>query len=574
MSRRLLTASLLLLASCAGASPRVERPATAEAAPRLRDNAIALHTRFMTERAMETVADLDGHFRVRGNAGYQAALVRVVADLTRAGAGAFSPELIATLELGEVRDSWTPRSASLVLLSADGTEVPLVTFASEADPDRASLLVNSDSLPETTFEVVTLEQVRAGTPAAGRLVLSTEAPTPTFEEVVRQDAAGVIVHWLHAYHRVEEHPDAAQFGYLPDVRGTHVGFSIDAEAHAALTRALEHGPARVRVTVDVERAPSAATAVEAHIPGTDETLPAIVFVAHVDEPGANDNASGVAALVGLARVILHAMDEGAIEQPARTIAFVWGQEIEVADTWLSTGRLPVGAGLVFDMVGSDPEATGASFLIERTPDPGAVWLRAPDVHSEWGAGEITEDQLHGHFLNDLTIAAATAVAEHDGPWTFRSHPFEGGSDHVAFLGRSLPGILAWHFTDDAYHTTRDRLARVSGPEIRRVVATMGAVALSMASTDLADRREILAIVEAAAHQRLAAALAAARGMLDGGGDLATERHVIEAWGRWYADALMSVDQWGLRQEALHEEVRAAQDRVATEYREAAAALTL
>src|SRR5688572_4524365 len=124
------------------------------------------------------------------------------------------------------------------------------------------------------------------------------------------------------------------------------------------------------------------------------------------------------------------------------------------------------------MVGSDPAETGAPFLVERMPDPGAVWLRSPDVHSEWGASEVTEDQLHGHFLNDLTSAAIGAVASLDGPWEWRAHPYEGGSDHVSFLGRGLPALLAWHFTDDAYHTTRDRLERVSGREMRRVSSAM------------------------------------------------------------------------------------------------------
>lgn len=576
MRRLALVTSFLLIAACGGAIPTVASPGGSEPAstPRLSANAAALHRRFRADRALETVADVEGHFRVRGNAGYQHTIARIREDLLRAGAGALREAQVRTLELGEVTESWTPRSAHLALVNADGTETPLVTIATESDADRACLLVNSDALPETTFEVVTLEAVRAGASPAGRLVLGTEAPTPTLEEVVRSDAAGVIVHWLEGYHRADAHPDAAQFGYLPDLRGTHVGFSIGAADYALLSAAAASGTARVRVAVDVVRAPSAATAIEATIPGTDASLPAIVFVAHVDEPGANDNASGVAALIGLARAITHAMDEGAISEPARSIVFVWGQEIEVSGAWIDASGVAPAAGLVFDMVGSDPEATGAPFLIERMPDPGAVWLRAPDVHSEWGQSEVAEEELHGHFLNDTTSAAVAAVTAIDGPWETHSHPYEGGSDHVSFLRRDLPGILAWHFTDDAYHTTRDRLDRVSGREMQRVSAAMGAVALAMASTELADRREILAIVEAAAHRRLGFARDAGQATLSAGGDLATERHVIEAWGQWYRDALFSIATWGARNAELDAEVIAAQDRVAARTRETLAALTL
>ena len=37
-----------------------------------------------------------------------------------------------------------------------------------------------------------------------------------------------------------------------------------------------------------------------------------------------------------------------------------------------------------DMTGEDVRKTGGSFLIERYPDPGAVWDRPWDPHTEWG----------------------------------------------------------------------------------------------------------------------------------------------------------------------------------------------
>ena len=48
-----------------------------------------------------------------------------------------------------------------------------------------------------------------------------------------------------------------------------------------------------------------------------------------------------------------------------------------------------------DMTGEDVKKTGGSFLIERWPDPGAVWDRPWDPHSEWGRGNVRADQLDG-----------------------------------------------------------------------------------------------------------------------------------------------------------------------------------
>lgn len=57
-----------------------------------------------------------------------------------------------------------------------------------------------------------------------------------------------------------------------------------------------------------------------------------------------------------------------------------------------------------DMTGEDVRKTGGSFLIERWPDPGAVWDRPWDPHSEWGRGNVRAEQLKGDLINDLHLA--------------------------------------------------------------------------------------------------------------------------------------------------------------------------
>jgi hypothetical protein len=183
-------------------------------------------------------------------------------------------------------------------------------------------------------------------------------------------------------------------------------------------------------------------------------------------------------------------------------------------------------------------------LIERMPDPGAIWLRAPDEHSEWGAGEVDPASLRGHFLSDLTAAAATEVAALDGPWRWRTHPFEGGSDHVSFLARGLPSVLAWHFTDSAYHTTLDRLDRVSGEEMRRVAAVIGATAIAMASGTDEDGLELAAIVQRAERARLASLTEASAALVrEGRSSPSEEARVRRAWIDWYDEALRSIGEW-------------------------------
>jgi hypothetical protein len=521
-----------LLACGAPPPPAAPAPPT-----RLAGYAALVHARFDPARAHATVAYVDRYFRVRGNEGYVKTLERVRAELTAAGVAP-----ITALALGPVRPTWTPRAARLSLA---GEDEPLIAFASEAERDRACLLVGSDEVEEVELELLRAEAVRAGASAAGRVVLVEGEPGPAFAELVQVGGArGILARTLEPYHRADESPDVAQFGYLPPHEGSAFGFSLSPRAWDRLRRATEQGPARVRVSVEVAIGESAAGAVEARIEGTDPRAGAIVFVAHADEPGANDNASGVAALAELAGALARAIAEGAVPRPQRTLVFLWGQEMEVSRAWLADPPLPVAAGLVMDMVGAEPSVVGAPFLIERMPDPGAIWLRAPDAHTEWGATEVDERSLRGHFLNDLMAAAAREVERIDGPWQWRTHPFEGGSDHVPFLERGLPGVLAWHFTDSAYHTTLDRLDRVSGEEMRRVAAVLGAVALAMASGDEADAREVTRIVEDGSRARLASLHeASSRLVREGRSSAETERRVRRAWSEWYDEARRSIGAW-------------------------------
>ena len=62
-----------------------------------------------------------------------------------------------------------------------------------------------------------------------------------------------------------------------------------------------------------------------------------------------------------------------------------------------------------DMTGEDVTKTGGTFLIERYPDPGAVWDRPWDPHTEWGRGNVQADSLKGDLINDAHLAVCERV---------------------------------------------------------------------------------------------------------------------------------------------------------------------
>ena len=61
-------------------------------------------------------------------------------------------------------------------------------------------------------------------------------------------------------------------------------------------------------------------------------------------------------------------------------------------------------GLSLDMTGEDASKTGGTFLIEKMPDPSAIWTRGDDHHSEWGGSTMTKAQLVPNYYNDYLLA--------------------------------------------------------------------------------------------------------------------------------------------------------------------------
>ncbi|NNM03776.1 MAG: M28 family peptidase, partial [Gemmatimonadetes bacterium] len=96
----------------------------------------------------------------------------------------------------------------------------------------------------------------------------------------------------------------------------------------------------------------------AHIPGTDPDAGEIILSAHLFEgytkQGANDNKSGSAGILEVARVLHTLIDEGRIPRPKRTIRFLWGPEYSGTGPWVREHKElmeKTHANINMDMVG-------------------------------------------------------------------------------------------------------------------------------------------------------------------------------------------------------------------------------
>jgi hypothetical protein len=276
----------------------------------------------------------------------------------------------------------------------------------------------------------------------------------------------------------------------------------------------------------------------ADVHGSVKPAERFVFSAHVQEPGANDNASGVGTLAEMASVTAALVQSKELD-PKRSITFLWGDEIISTRRYIredSIRALGIKWGCSLDMVGEDTKKTGGSFLIEKMPDPSAVWTRGNDKHSEWGGSPLPESAIIPHYFNDLLLTRCLNEAAGNN-WVVNTNPFEGGSDHTPFLDAKIPGLLMWHFTDMFYHTDADRLDKVSGETMKHVGVSALVTSWLLATADNVMAIALVKDLKASAIKRLNTELALSKANVKKGNPLNDEAHIVEVWQKYYAAVL-------------------------------------
>jgi hypothetical protein len=459
----------------------------------------ALHAAFDEARAMEMLRFVDGHYRAPGNDGYEAVLGHLRERLAAAGFGTDPRLELLTLESELLAPhwgkagrhpsrAWTPLAGELTLLAPGKEPRRLHGFDAPAHVDRVMLPINVDEFSVRGKVALDLESLTPGD-------VLVCAATPDRALLSRAHAAGavaVVSGYLESYNSdptgAERHLDAIHFHQIAAGAPIPV-VMISPRSHQLIEQACAGGqPCELVASAKVRWDERPLRTLVAIVKGTDRPQEAISVASHVQEPGACDNASGVAGLAESAIGLAGLLRGEQLEWPSRSLVFLWGDEFRQTSAWLDSARLTTVAGLSSDMTGESQERTGAIALLERMPDPAALVFLPPDEHTPWGKRDVSPDSL---VPNGLAVIARCAMldvsAATGGNWVTAEHPYEGGSDHDIFIERGLPSALIWHFTDFTYHTSLDRVSYVDAAEMRRTAAVILATALALAdprSTDL------------------------------------------------------------------------------------------
>jgi aminopeptidase YwaD len=312
-----------------------------------------------------------------------------------------------------------------------------------------------------------------------------------------------------------DHPDMIRYnGIWPRVEEldkTVGGFQISGNQYAYLHRLMSRGAVRVRGMIDATLGPGQLTMVHAWIRGTKSPEVEVIVSAHLDHPkwSANDNASGSAAMLEMARTLHSLITSGQLAAPQITIHFMWVPEYygttayvtehsDVhscnAEGWddprersaVRTGSCVV-ANLNLDMVGEDTVKTNSRFYITRTPDSVDGFLNG-----------VLADVLAQ--TREADIYAPTGTRNY---WPTEMRPYAQGSDHDVFLGLGIPSAMFGHAGDWTHHTSEDKLDKTDPTELLRVGVLTTAAAYLISGNSGRDNTEWLGAESLAATDVIA-----------------------------------------------------------------------
>jgi hypothetical protein len=327
----------------------------------------------------------------------------------------------------------------------------------------------------------------AGLDVAGKLVLTRSSPMSVHRQAIeRHGAAGVIFDGMRSIPEIcppGDLPDDIQYSswwwYGGERRA--FGFALSPRAGADLrrsaARAAQDGrPLRLRARVRSTFSDGAIESVSARIPGeTDEEVLLMAHLCH-PTPCANDNASGAAAVMELARALHALIESGRLPRPRRSIRFLWVPEMTGTYLYLAHHEELIAktvAALNLDMVGQDQAQCGSVNLVVHTSDA------LPSFVSD--LLEAIRDGMGGE--------AHTFNGRADPPlFRFAATPTSNGSDHYILgdpsVGIPTPMIIEW--PDRFYHTTADTLEKVSPVTLGRNMALAGTYTYFLAAAGLAE----------------------------------------------------------------------------------------
>ncbi len=426
------------------------------------------------ERILGTAAEIAEHQRVPGSPGYAAAADVVLRELGEFGVQAAVHDYPAD---GETKTyEWTAPPAWTVRSGRLWQSAPSERLIADYDEVAQSVVVHSAG---GSFEgelihvgVATRDADYDRFDLAGRVVLACASAGDAVVRSARRGAVGVIVY--PSDERSAASHDLVQYQSLFPRRGEVAGlvpaFSVSRRSADRLVRELAKGPVALRGAIEAQFSVGTLRVIEAVIPGMQSGAPSVLFSAHLCHPrgSANDNASGAATLVEVARALR--------ASPLRASArFLWMPEFYGTLPWAAAHQAELEAtefALNLDMVGAGPVESEGPLHVFRAANHTPHYVNAVvEPVAAAVAADSTSRSVHG---------SSQAL------WATLDPPC-GGSDHLVFASSPHRRPALMLATDDAFwHTDLDLVRRLDPTRMKQTA--MLSIGIAAAAAPDADAR--------------------------------------------------------------------------------------
>lgn len=430
--------------------------------------------------AKDHAVEISKFHRIQASPGFHEAAVHVQEELRKVGVEKTS---IEEFPADGKTKYWT--YDAIISWWAEHGEIRMVEPEEELlgrfDELPVSLATHSKSC-DVTAEVVDVgvgdrDGDYEGKDLDGKIAIVSGMARVTHVKAVERGALGTIHH--PPWNRAAEYPDLVQYnGIWPNQETrekTTFGFAISDRQYQKIRGLLEAGK-KVVVSCknDGRLYDGFMDVLTAEITGTERPEEEIVLIAHLCHPKTctNDNASGSAVLVEVARSIMSLVKSGKIPPPKRTVRFLWVPEINGTVAWMHghrDGLKDILISINLDMVGEHPVTVGWPLHFVSAPDSTPSYVNPLFIKLL----EEVKDDPRGVALEGWRYGL-----------NHRVKPYMGGSDHICFADAAfgIPSVMFYN-PDQFHHTSFDEPSRLDPSKMKRVGAVTGAAALTLANAD-------------------------------------------------------------------------------------------
>ncbi len=474
---------------------------TLQTAPILSNEIFALLEESISgERCKEHVTQISRFDRIQASEGWLDAARYVQDILKKAG---FQNVLLEKFPSnGEIKYyTWTPpmgwKGEYGELWMVEPSKKKLADFN-----EVANSLAKGSRSSDVTAEVVYVgagedEKDYSGKNIKGKIVLANGYAGKVHREaVLKRGAAGVVTFIGKESHM--EYPDLVPYQGLwlrrKENEKATFGFTISRRNAERILSLLDNKKKVVlHARVRGDNYDSEVGMMSVTIPGMKKDEE-VLLLAHLDhyKPGANDNASGSAAILEIACALKKLVQSGKLSQPRRTLRFLWTTEWFGIVPWVQKNIDVLNktlAAINFDMVGNDLVKTNSYFYLTKTPDSLPSFVN-----------DLIENMTEHVARKNILSPTGSRY-----PFHYKVHNFLGGSDHWILCDATVgvPAVMLGH-QDPYHHTAQDSPDHIDPSEMKRVSLIGAASASFIAWCQEADAMNLANLIFSKGMARIAA----------------------------------------------------------------------